>query len=248
MTHHTVELNRRMFDYLRQNRIYLHTFDRYIPQKITFMEDDLVEPYTGFLAGKTLTTMGAFSTTRSALMYGTRVGRYCSIGDGVRVMGDTHPYQWLTPNRFIYERRSAPTSAYLRDYPNSIPKRNIAPLQKPRPVIENDVWVAANVTIAKGVRIHSGAVICSNSVVTKDVPPYTIVGGNPAKPIRLRFPEGVVERLLDLEWWNYEPRQHFGLDLEHIEEFIEQFSELKPSLTPYSPQAFAPVSLLEMSD
>lgn len=246
LPNHTVELTRGMHDLLRQHRVFLHTYDRYIPQRLTFTDDDEIEPYTGFLAGGTLITMGSFSTSRSALMYGTRVGRYCSIGDGVKVMGDTHPYRWLTPNRFIYDRRSAPTSAYLQDHPGSLPRRNIGKLQKPRPVIQNDVWIAANVTLAKGITVHSGAVVCSNSVVTKDVPPYTIVGGNPAKVIRPRFPDHLIDSLIHLQWWLYEPRQHFHLNLENVDQFVEEFSDLKPKLNPFLPEKFSPNRLLEI--
>lgn len=77
------------------------------------------------------------------------------------------------------------------------------PVSNGHVVIENDVWIGESVTIMSGVRIGSGSVVAANSLVHKDVEPYTIVGGNPAKMIKSRFPKEVVQQLLDLQWWNY---------------------------------------------
>ena len=68
-------------------------------------------------------------------------------------------------------------------------------------VIQNDVWIGQAVTIYGGVTIHNGAVVAGNSVVTKDVPPYAIVGGNPARVIKYRFDEETIKKLLKIEWW-----------------------------------------------
>jgi tetrahydrodipicolinate N-succinyltransferase len=70
-------------------------------------------------------------------------------------------------------------------------------------IIENDVWVASNVLIKEGVRVGNGAVIAMGSLVTKDVPPYALVGGNPAKVIKFRFTEKQIDELQDLAWWNW---------------------------------------------
>ncbi len=69
--------------------------------------------------------------------------------------------------------------------------------------IGNDVWIGYNATIMAGVNIGDGAIIAANSIVTKDVEPYTIVGGNPAKKIRKRFSEDIIAKLLKLKWWNW---------------------------------------------
>lgn len=69
-------------------------------------------------------------------------------------------------------------------------------------IIGNDVWIGYNATIMAGVTIGDGAIIATNATVVKDVPPYTIVGGNPAREIRKRFPEEMIEKLLDLKWWD----------------------------------------------
>ncbi len=80
--------------------------------------------------------------------------------------------------------------------------------------IGNDVWIGHNATIMPGVRIGDGAIIAAASVVTQDVPPYAIVGGNPAKIIRMRFESHVVGRLLEIAWWNWEAEKiekHFEI-------------------------------------
>ena len=71
-------------------------------------------------------------------------------------------------------------------------------------IIENDVWVGARSTIMSGVKISNGAVVAAGSVVTKDVPPYTIVGGNPARIIKYRFDESQIEKLLKISWWDWD--------------------------------------------
>lgn len=70
--------------------------------------------------------------------------------------------------------------------------------------IGNDVWLGYRATIMPGVTIGDGAIVASNSTVVKDVEPYTIVGGNPAKPIRKRFPDATIKQLLELQWWNWD--------------------------------------------
>ena len=69
--------------------------------------------------------------------------------------------------------------------------------------IGNDVWIGRNVIIISGVKIGDGSVIGAGSVVTKDVPPYAIAAGNPAKIVRMRFDEETIKKLLKIEWWNW---------------------------------------------
>jgi virginiamycin A acetyltransferase len=70
--------------------------------------------------------------------------------------------------------------------------------------IGNDVWLGYRSTIMPGVTIGDGAIVATNSTVVKDVEPYTIVGGNPAKPIKKRFPEATIEKLLQIKWWDWD--------------------------------------------
>ena len=83
-------------------------------------------------------------------------------------------------------------------------------------VIGNDVWVGYEEVILAGVTVGDGAIIGARAVVTKDVPPYTIVGGIPAKPIRKRFSEDIVTALLELQWWDW-PEEQIKANLDAIQ-------------------------------
>ena len=82
-------------------------------------------------------------------------------------------------------------------------------------VVGNDVWIGYEALIMPGVKIGNGAIVSSRSVVTADVPPYTIVGGNPAKPVKARFEPDVVRRLEALAWWDW-PIETITRNLRHI--------------------------------
>lgn len=82
-------------------------------------------------------------------------------------------------------------------------------------MIGNDVWIGYEAVILSGVTIGDGAIIGTRAVVTEDVPPYTIVGGIPAKPIRRRFSEEMIARLMDLRWWDW-PEEKIKCNLEAI--------------------------------
>ncbi len=126
----------------------------------------------------------------------TRIGKFCAIGPGVQCgIGDhpTHKFVSIHPVFYSIYRQSQLTFAdksYFGEY---------------KPVeIGNDVWIGASAVVRGGVRIGDGAIVGAGAVVTKDVPPYAIVGGIPARVIRYRFSEAEVKALLDLQWWNQE--------------------------------------------
>lgn len=121
---------------------------------------------------------------------------------------------------------------YLNVFTGSIPellhiqKRRLK--RKGEVLIGNDVWIGSDVSIMGGVTIHNGAVVAANSVVTKDVPPYAIVGGNPAKIVKYRCAEDIINKLNQICWWNWSPEliaersSYFELSLE---EFANTFIE-----------------------
>ena len=95
--------------------------------------------------------------------------------------------------------------------------------------VGNDVWIASDVKLLPGIVIHDGAVIAAGAVVTKDVPPYAIVGGVPAKVIRYRFTKEQIESLLDIQWWNKDEkwiREHAGL-FDDVDGFLSYCASIK---------------------
>jgi acetyltransferase-like isoleucine patch superfamily enzyme len=120
-----------------------------------------------------------------------KIGRYCSIAANVTIfLGSEHRTDWVS---------TYPFPALWED------ARSILghPLSKGDVVIGNDVWIGYNVTILSGVTIGDGASIGACSVVTRDVPPYAVVAGNPAQIIRYRFKEETVQALLRIKWWDW---------------------------------------------
>lgn len=93
-------------------------------------------------------------------------------------------------------------------------------------IIGNDVWLGANSLVLKGVKIGDGAVIGAGAVVTKDVPPYAIVGGNPAKVIKMRFDDETIGKLMQLQWWNLDLSIIENLPMDDIEECIRMMEAI----------------------
>jgi hypothetical protein len=90
------------------------------------------------------------------------------------------------------------------------------------------VWIGAGATLMPGIQIGTGAVIAAQSVVTKPVAPYTIVGGNPARLLRQRFDDASCERLLHSKWWEYSIADFRGLDFQNPMRFLEQLAARSP--------------------
>lgn len=131
----------------------------------------------------------------------TRIGRFGAIAPHASVGSAEHPTDWLSVHPFQYKG-----TANFRGsdwYENIVGDESFLG-NKRATVIGNDVWLGERVFIKRGVVIGDGAIVAAGSVVTKNVEPYAIVGGIPAKLIRYRFPEELVERLLRISWWNYD--------------------------------------------
>jgi virginiamycin A acetyltransferase len=125
---------------------------------------------------------------------GSKIGKFCSIAENLQfIVRGAHMIDWIT------------TYPFQALWDMDVPLHDLPPHS---PItIGNDVWIAANVKIKQGVSIGDGAVLATECFVTKDVPPYAVVGGNPAKIIKYRFTEEQIKDLLEIKWWDWEDEE-----------------------------------------
>lgn len=123
------------------------------------------------------------------------LGAFCSIAENVTIyLGGNHCSDWVTTYPFGHIYQSVFSRFNGKGHPAT--KGNV--------VIGNDVWIGDNATLMSGITVGDGAIIANNSHVVKDVEPYSITGGNPAKTIKYRFTKEQIEKLLEIKWWTWD--------------------------------------------
>lgn len=160
----------------------------------------------------------AFINENASIRYVKRIGKYCSIGPNVAIGLPMHAVDGISSSNFfncpaIWEDFDPQYGNY--NFSSSFNNRFIEKNKKI--TIGNDVWIGAGAKIMRGVNIGDGAILGAGAVVTKDVEPYTIVGGVPAKVIRKRFPNDITERLLKIRWWDYSPGLLSNIDIAEVD-------------------------------
>lgn len=184
--------------------------------------------------------LGAFSHLNGGFIKNVTIGRYCSFARDVQIGHGAHPTDWLSVSPLQYN------GGNYRGWPEWVAANHGGESQTvPRPFdwaahtrVGNDVWLGNGVVVMDGVTIGDGAVVGAGSVVTADVPPYAIVGGVPARVIRMRFPDDVIERLLDLRWWRFNMADFGAIRFDDIHAAMDRIAELEAvgAIVPYQPE------------
>jgi len=136
-----------------------------------------------------------------------KVGGYCSIASNVKIGMGRHPVSYISTSPLFYAKKN-PFKVQM------VSENKFKECEKT--IIGSDVWIGINAIIKDGIEIEHGAIVGAGSVVTKDVPPYAVVAGTPAKIIKYRFEERIIKELFEINWWQY--------DLFEIKKAVELFS------------------------
>lgn len=150
---------------------------------------------------------------KNCIIQHAEIGKFCSVGENCCIGLARHPIEWVSTSPVFHTGKNILKKNFANHTFHYIRKT----------MIGNDVWIGANVLIMPGVTIGNGVIIGAGSVITKDISSYLIVAGNPAKVIRLRFPEETCKLLEASMWWNYDEEKLAAVSkyFNDIDKFIE---------------------------
>lgn len=168
--------------------------------------------------------MGFGSYIGARCSVNAKIGRYCSIASDIKTIQGVHPTSNFVSTSPMFFSLAEQTGHTYVDKQKFVEYRYADAENKIDVSIGNDVWIGDSVRLLAGVTVGDGAIIAAGAVVTKDVPPYAIVGGVPAKVIRYRFEPEEIEELLKIKWWDWseEKIRSNADDFENIKTFIER--------------------------
>lgn len=149
----------------------------------------------------------------------TTIGSFCSIGHNVVLGHGEHPLNFLSSSPYFYFQKVEWKNA-------NMPNHNEFLINKPIEV-GNDVWIGDGVFVKNGITVGDGAILGAKSVVTRDVPPYAIVAGVPARIIKYRFDEKTIKELLELKWWELDDEIIKRIPYDNIEKAIDFLREVR---------------------
>jgi len=214
----------------------------------------LMEPFIELRAGIIdVDEIGAFTYlggAESMFRHIARIGRFCSIAGGIQTGQVEHPVDMLSMHAMLYGdwRKTWPDANEIETYYTENGQqvaaairhagRSVAARNK-KIMIGNDVWIGYGALIRRGVTIGDGAVIGSRAVVVNDVPPYAMVGGVPARIIKYRFPQEIIDRLLAIKWWDYGLTGLKDVDISRMPACLDQLEKNIQSLDPWRPRKIA---------
>ena len=190
-----------------------------IGKEMFFDEFCTIGDFSKILKGNTLYSIGCHSYSRVAFDIKDKVGNYCSIAPSVRFFrGYQHPYTAFSTSDLLYEKDSRGGAIDTENLRKQVVLSNRRKFR-----MGNDVWIGDDVMCSPFITLGTGCICAARANVTKDVPPYAIVGGNPARILKYRFEDKIIEQLLETRWTEYDiaPMKISG-DIP-VENFIEEF-------------------------
>ena len=182
--------------------------------------------------------LGAFSYQVSGYCFAARIGRYCSFGEDVQIGRQNHPTDWVSTSPAFYLGDklfdlgggfSGASEYHNYKFDFEGPPAKVRPTK-----IGNDVWIGHGAHVKAGVTIGDGAIVASNAVVTKDVPPYAVVAGNPAVIKKWRIPPMQITPMLRCRWWRFAPWQLDHLNPQNLTKFVRGVQAMK-DVEPFQP-------------
>ena len=171
-----------------------------------FTAGTILGQYSRILKGCTVnhSTIGAYTyISYNSMIQNTTIGSYCSIANDVTIGLGSHPTNLFSTSPLFYKAEN-PFGIRLLDKDSGYQEYKSIE-------IGSDVWIGAKATVMDGVMVGHGAIVAAGALVTKDVPPYAVVGGVPAKIIKFRFPAEVRDKLLETGWWEKNAQEVFSM-------------------------------------
>lgn len=142
--------------------------------------------------------LGSFSYVgKNCLIQNTIIGKYCSIANNVSIGLGKHPTKHFTTSPLFYKRNNT--------FKINLVDKDLEFSEYKKTIVENDVWIGYGAIVMDGIKISNGAIIGAGSIVTKDIPPYAIAVGIPAKIIKYRFDNNKIDKLIKSSWWDNDP-------------------------------------------
>ena len=228
---------------------------RYKDEEIINIPDKgFMEEYSTVNKGNNACQMGSISYSNAIIpRLDIKMGRYCSIANGLSFIAGKHPLDTISTSSFIYDPnfyifKDAGIKQIGKPYTHT-PYNHLIPSSPPT-IFENDVYVCTNALLKPGITLHTGCVVAQNAIVTKDVPPYAIVGGSPARILKYRFNESTIKRLLELKWWEYHFADFDGVDpKKDIHYYLDELENRmqKQIIRPFNPRKMQFEELIQRS-
>lgn len=186
--------------------------------------------------------LGAFSYQVSGYCFAARIGRYCSFGENTQIGRQDHPLTWAStsPAFYLHGNLFSLNSGFegAEEYHSYKFDNGQAPTKVQITNIGNDVWIGHGAMIKAGVTIGDGAIVAAHAVVSKDVPPYAMVAGNPAAIKKFRIPPLLISPMLRSQWWKYAPWQLQHLTPAIPGEFLKGVFQMHGDVEPFAPTVF----------